>query len=265
MKKKTALITGATSGIGYEFAKIFAEKGYNLLLASRNKKKIDEIQSSFETEYGISVIKFPVDLSIPGSAKKIYEETRKKNIEINVLINNAGFGIQGEHVDSDIDKMAEMIQLNIIALTELCLLFGKKMKEKRRGHILNVASTAAYQPTPYVAAYASTKSYVLNFSEALAKEMEDYQVVVTCLSPGPTDTHFFDHAKLGDKKKGLFSNKTRMQSGKVAAIGVDALFAEKLSIISGLKNLFLAFINRFASRKITAIVSKKIMKDAIKG
>jgi len=265
MKKGTALITGATSGIGYDFASILAEKGYNLFLASRNKEKLDEIKTGFEKDYGISVETLAIDLATSGSAKQLYEETVNQNIEIDVLVNNAGFGVQGEHVDLDINKVQGMIQLNIATLTELCQFFGKGMKEKRKGHILNVASTAAYQPDPYLATYGASKSYVLNFSEALTKEMEDYHVVVSCLSPGPTDTNFFESSQIGDKKKGHFSNKGRMKSREVAVIGINALFAEKLSIISGKKNSFLAFTNRLAPRSLCAIILKKLMKDAMNG
>lgn len=262
-KKETALITGATSGIGYDFAAIFAEKGYDLFLASRNREKLDDIKARFEKQYDISVVIMPIDLSNVGSAKTVYKETLNQNAEINVLINNAGFGIQGEHIDLEMSKVQAMIQLNITTLTELCALFGKDMKKRRKGYILNVASTAAYQPIPYLAAYSATKSYVLNFSEALAKEMEDYQVVVTCLSPGATSTNFFDYAGIGDKKKGIFAKSARMKSGDVAIIGVDALFAKKISVISGKKNSFLAFTNRLASRKIAANISKYLVKNTM--
>jgi len=264
MKKGTALITGATSGIGYDFASILAEKGYNLFLASRNKEKLSEIKSGFEKDYGISVVTFAIDLATSGSAKLLYEETVNQNIEIDVLVNNAGFGSQGEHVDLDISKVEGMIQLNISTLTALCHFFGKDMKQRRNGHILNIASLAAYQPDPYFATYGASKSYVLNFSEALAKEMEDYHVVVTCLSPGATDTNFFDYAQIGDKKKGLFSNRARMKSREVADIGINALFAGKLSLISGTMNSFVAFTNRLAPRSLSAIISKKLMKDGMK-
>lgn len=128
---------------------------------------------------------------------------------------------------------------------------------------MNIASTAAYQPVPYLAAYSATKSYVLNFSEALAKEMEEFQVVVTCLSPGATSTNFFDYSGIGDKKKGLWANSARMQSRDVAIIGVNALFSKKLSVISGIKNSFLAFTNRFASRKMVANISKALVENAV--
>lgn len=262
-KKETVLITGATSGIGYDFATIFAEKGYDLFLASRNREKLDDIKMGFEKQYDISVMIMPIDLSKMESAKNVYEETLNQNAEINFLINNAGSGIQGEHIDLGMSRVQAMIQLNITTLTELCTLFGKDMKKRRNGYILNVASTAAYQPVPYLAAYSATKSYVLNFSEALAKEMEDYQVIVTCLSPGTTSTNFFDSAGIGDKKKGFYANSARMKSRDVATIGVNALFSKKLSVISGKKNSFLAFTNRFASRKIVANISKKLVKNAV--
>ena len=262
-QRETALITGATSGIGYDFADIFADKGYDLFLASRNREKLDNIKERFEKKYDISVETTPLDLSKMGSAQRLYQETLHRNTEINVLINNAGIGFPGEHVDLEISKVQSMIHLNITTLTELCAFFGKDMKKRRKGYILNVASNAAYQPVPYLAAYSATKSYVLNFSEALAKEMEDYQVVVTCLSPGPTNTSFFDNADIGEKKKGYWANSARMKSRDVALIGVDALFSKKLSVISGAKNSFLAFGNRFVSRRITANISKKLIKNAI--
>jgi short-subunit dehydrogenase len=260
-KKDTVLITGATSGIGYDFATIFAERGYDLFLASRNRKKLDDIKVSFEKQYDILVMTMSVDLSKVKSARTVYEETLNQNAEINVLINNAGFGIQGEHIDLEMSKVEEMIQLNITTLTEFCTLFGNEMKKRRKGYILNVASTAAYQPVPYLAAYSATKSYVLNFSEALAKELEDYQVVVTCLSPGATNTNFFDSAGIGEKKKGLWANSARMRSRDVAIIGVNALFAKKLSVISGVKNSLLTFTNRFAPRNMAANISKKLIKN----
>jgi len=131
-KKETALITGATSGIGYDFAAIFAEKGYDLFLASRNRGKLDDIKVSFEKQYDISVMIMPIDLSKVKSAKNVYKETINQNAEINILINNAGFGIQGEHIDLEMSEVQAMIQLNIATLTELCTLFGKDMKKREK-------------------------------------------------------------------------------------------------------------------------------------
>jgi uncharacterized protein len=219
-KIQTVLITGATSGIGYDFATIFAEKGCNLFLASRNQEKLDDIKVSFEKKYDISVMIMAIDLSVEKSADNIYNETLRQNVKIDILINNAGFGLQGEHINLETKKIQEMIHLNITTLTELCTFFGREMKERKKGYILNIASIAAYQPVPYLAAYSATKSYVLNFSEALAKEMEDYHVVVTCLSPGATSTNFFDEAGIGDRKKGLWANATRMESRKLQLLAL---------------------------------------------
>ncbi|MFO7568286.1 MAG: SDR family oxidoreductase [Smithellaceae bacterium] len=264
-KKQTVLITGATSGIGYEFAHIFAEKGYDLFLASRDRERLASIQTRFGDLYGIAVTTMPVDLAKPGVARKVYEETIRQKIDIQVLVNNAGFGIAGEHVDLDRLRVEEMIQLNVTSLTEMCSLFGAEMKKRKSGHILNVASTAAYQPVPYIAAYGATKSYVLNFSEALAMEMEDYGVSVTCLSPGPTDTKFFDSVGiegLAEKKTGIWAKNNRMESRQVAQIGVEALFAGKMSLVAGNWNSLFAFSSRLAPRKATAGISKRIMKQA---
>jgi uncharacterized protein len=263
-KRQTVLITGPTSGIGNDFAQIFAERGYDLFLVSRNSEKLSDIKNQVEKRLGISVAVMPIDLACAGSAQKVYDEILRRKIEIHVLVNNSGFGIGGELTDMDMSRVAEMIQLNVTTLTELCMLFGRGMKKKRSGYILNVASTAGYQPTPFVAAYGATKSYVLNLSEALAKEMEDYNVVVTCLSPGPTDTHFFDgygFEGVTEKEKGIWARKNLMKSRKVAEIGVNALFAKKLSTVAGFMNYLMVFSSRTAPRKVAAAVSKRIMKQ----
>ena len=230
-KKETVLITGATSGIGNDMAHIFAEKGYDLFLASRNREKMDAIKGKLEALHKIEVNTLPIDLAIPASACRLYEETISRNMEISVLVNNAGFAVYGEHVDQDPDRSAQVIHLNTVTLTQLCLLFGREMKKRRRGYILNVASTAAYQPTPFTAVYGATKSYVLSFSEALAQELEDYSVVVTCLSPGPTDTNFFEAVGVQDildsRKTGIWAKNNLMESRRVAEIGVNAPFCEK--------------------------------------
>ena len=266
-RSPAALITGPTSGIGYEIARIFAGRGYDLFLASRNALKLADIKRQFEKDFGISVATLPVDLAQGGSARSVYDETLRRKMDIHVLVNNAGFAIGGELADRDAQQVGEMIHLNVTTLTELCLLFGRDMKKKRSGHILNVASTAAYHPLPYLAAYGATKSYVLNFSEALAKEMEDYNVVVTALSPGPTDTNFFDRVGvdgLAQKQKGIWAKNKRMKAREVAEIGVEALFAKKLSIIAGNINSLFALSCRLSPRKFTVTVSKRIMQQATK-
>ena len=262
-KKKTVLITGATSGIGYDFARIFAVRGYDLFLVSLDQKKLENIKDKFEELYGIVVTIMAINLAKPSSARKIYEETIHHKIHIHILVNNVGVRIIGEHTGLDMGKMEDMIQLNVITLTKLCALFGNEMKKKRKGYILNVASTAAYQPVPYIAAYGATKSYVLNFSEALAKELEDYHVVVTCLSPGPTETNCFAESGMkgsAENKKWLWAKSNCMESLEVAEIGVNALFAKRLSIVAGSWNSLFAFSNRLAPRSATALISKALLK-----
>lgn len=260
MGNKTALITGGTSGIGYEIAISLAQKGYDLFIVSRSLEKLSNTKKDLEDRFEVKVDVMELDLAKSGSAQRVYEEVKNRNYEIETLINNAGVGLHGEQVELDIEPVDEMLHLNIITLTELCTLFGKEMKEKKEGHILNIASTGAYQPFPYMAAYCATKSYVLNFSEALTKELEDYNVHVTCVSPGVTDTDFFNKMGVGDAEKGFWKKSTRMSPRKVAEVAIKALFSNKLSVIPGLKNKFLAFISRFVPRSIVAMIAKAMSK-----
>jgi len=255
---KYTLITGATSGIGYEMAKLLAIKGNNLLLVSRNKEKLESIKSEFEAEFGIKAKYLVSDLSKTGASKDVFNFA--KELEINILINNSGFANYGEHTEIDIEENFNLIQLNIVALTELCALFGNKMKQRKEGMILNIASTAAFQPTPYFAAYGASKSYVLNFSEALAKELEEYNISVTCLSPGATQTNFFEAANIDDIKNSQLKKSSRQSAKQVAEVGIKAMFNKRLSVIPGFKNSFMAFSNRFAPRPLVAKISKSIMK-----
>ena len=210
MLKKWALITGATSGIGLEFSKILAAT-YNLILVGRDELKLEKTKQNllskqpagFDGEIEIICS----DLSNPTSAEFIFKECQKRSLNIDVLINNAGVGIFGEHVNLDDSDIMNMLNINMISLTFLCKYFAAEMKKRRAGYILNVASLGAYQPVPWIASYAASKSYVLNFSEALAKELEDYNVSVTCLSPGHTKTQFFKSAGIGDKETGFYGLK----------------------------------------------------------
>ena len=255
--KQAVLITGPTSGLGYEFSGIFAEKGYDLVLTSRDAEKLAKMKNDFEEKYKISVAVIHVDLSERNSAQQLFDECINRKIEVNILINNAAFGLFREHVALDPGTVRKMLQLNVITLTELCLLFGKVMKERGSGYILNVGSTAAFQPLPIFASYGASKSYVLNFSEALAKELEDSNVTVTCLWPGLMKTGFFTVAGVGDEAKGNYAMKARMSPRRVAEYGVSALFSRRLSVIPGMKNKLRAFVVRLFPRSLVANISKK--------
>ena len=146
----------------------------------------------FRSGLGAEVVEQTADLSEPSAAQALFDRTQRLGLRVDGLVNNAGFGVVEEHVEIDPERMYRMLQLDVVAVAELCHRYGREMKERRSGRILNIASTAAFQPTPFFAAYGAAKAFVLNFSEALAKEMEDYQVSVSCLAPGPTDTAFFE-------------------------------------------------------------------------
>lgn len=255
-----ALITGASSGIGREMAGLLAERNHDLVLVSRSGNKLEELAIEIEKQHKVTVHSFAIDLAERGSANQVFSFIQEKGRDVDVLINNAGVGLLEKHTEIDIDELGKMLQLNIVTVCDLCRLFGKEMKRRKRGRILNIASTAAYQPTPFFAAYGASKSFILNFSEALAKELEDYGVTVSCLSPGPTDTGFFTAIDKRGVKNGHFSKDSRHNVKTVAAIGIDMMFKGRLSRIVGVKNYLMAFSNRFAPRTMVASVAKNMMK-----
>ncbi|WP_129591878.1 SDR family NAD(P)-dependent oxidoreductase [Holospora curviuscula] len=264
MSKKWALITGATSGIGLEFSKLLAET-HDLILVGRNELKLSQTKKdlfskkSFRKDLQIQTI--VSDLSDTKSAEFIFKECQNRSLEIEVLINNAGVGVFGEHVTLFNEDIIHMLNINIISLTLLSKYFAYSMKQRRSGFILNVASLAAYQPVPWISSYAASKSYVLNFSEALSKELEDYNISVTCLSPGHTRTNFFKSAGIGDKETGFYRVNTRMSVEKVAKIGLNALFRKRISVIPGIKNNILGNLNRCAPRFLVAKIAKFLTRN----
>jgi uncharacterized protein len=249
--KKTALITGATSGLGFEFVKLFANDGYNLVLVARNEKKLEEIQQSY-TNIEVTII--PKDLSVLGAPKEVFEEMENRGIDIDVLVNNAGFGLMGKFDELDIQKELNMIQLNVSALTELTYYCLQKMKQRNTGRILNVASTAAFQPGPLMAVYYATKAFVLSFSEALVEELAGSSVTVTTLCPGATKTNFGSVANAEGTK--MFSRA--MASNLVAKRGYEALMSGKRVIITGGLNKAGALGAKFMPRSIAAKIAKYV-------
>lgn len=249
--KSTVLITGATSGLGLEFVKLFANDGYNLVLVARNKKKLEEIKQSYKN---LDVTVIPMDLSVPGAPKDVFEEVERLGITIDVLVNNAGYGLMGNFDVLDIQKQSNMIQLNVTALTELTYYFLQKMKQRNLGRILNVASTAAFQPGPQMAVYYATKAFVLSFSEALVEELSGSSVTVTTLCPGPTKTNFGAVANVEGTK--MFSQA--MPSDRVAKSGYEALMKGKRVIVTGGFNKAGALGAKFMPRSLAAKVAKYV-------
>ncbi len=252
--KKTALITGATSGLGYEFVQLLAKEQYNLIVVARNEEKLLSIKSEFPL---LNVTTIPMDLSKPGSVRKLVEEIQEKELQVDVLINNAGFGLLGKFDELNVEKQLEMIQLNISALTELTHAFLPQMKKQKFGQIMNVASTAAFQPGPMMAVYYATKAYVLSFSEALVEELAGTGVTVTTLCPGATKTNFGSVANV--EKTKMFSNA--MDATTVAALGYNGMKNGKRVVITGNSNKIGATAAKFLPRSTAAKIAKYVAGD----
>jgi len=208
----TALVTGASSGIGLELARLFAGDGHDLVLVARSEGRLREIGEQLETAHGITATVVASDLSKPNAARDLVEALRAALIEIDVLVNNAGFGLSGAFIDNDPRTQLDMLQVNVVALTELTRLLLPPMVARRSGRILNVASTAAFAPGPLAAVYGATKAYVLSFSEAIGEELRHSGVTVTALCPGPTQSGFSAAAGAGS---------TRSYSARVNAVAGD--------------------------------------------
>ena len=259
MFSKNVLITGGSNGIGKEMAKIFYQKGYNLILTGRNLQNLDKAKQDIMSENSNGFIEtISADLSTKNGADSIYQYTEKNRIQIDVLVNNAGVGVYGGLIQNDLEKIYSMIMLNDFSLVKLCNLYSKQMKDRKNGYILNIASLAAYQPVPYISTYAASKSFVLNFSEAFSLEMLEHGVNVTCVSPGHTDTNFFASAAIPDTNS-FYSKKTRVQPNLVAQYAIKSMFAKKRSVVYGAKNKFLSFLNKLVPRSVAARIALRLV------
>ncbi|MCU1311567.1 MAG: short-chain dehydrogenase/reductase [Candidatus Angelobacter sp.] len=243
--QKTALITGASGGIGYELAKLFAGDGYSLVLVARNKKLMDENAPELRKLGAPWVMNYPKDLVDLEAPEDVFAYTERANLQIDILVNNAGYGVRGAFAKTNLDDELEMMQLNMVALTHLTKLYLPQMVARGNGKILQVASTAAFQPGPFMAVYFASKAYVLSFSEALYEELRGTGVTVTALCPGPTATGFFERADMTSTK--LFKSGA-MDSKTVAEQGYRAMMDGKPLVITGLRNKLLTFSERFAPR-----------------
>jgi short-subunit dehydrogenase len=231
---KYALITGASSGIGYELAKLFAKDGYNLAIVGRDGAALQHKAGEF-SQHGVEVKIFVKDLFNRDEVFSLCEEVKAENLRIDVLVNDAGQGLYGEFKDNDIERELKIIDLNIVALTILTKHFVKEMVSRNSGKILNLASIASTTPGPWQAVYHATKAYVLSLTEAIREEIKDTEVTITALMPGVTDTDFFNKAGMQNSK--AVQDKTAMASpADVAKDGYDALMAGDDKVVSGIKN-----------------------------
>lgn len=245
---KTALITGASSGIGLELARVHARQGDNLVLVARSKKKLDELKTDIESKFDVSVYTIDKDLSVKDAAQDVFNELQKARIEIDYLINNAGFGHLGAFAGNPREKEEQMIQLNIAALTQFTKLFLPGMLARGSGKIMNVASVASFMPGPYMAVYYATKAYVLSFSEALNEEVRKMGVTVTALCPGPTASGFQETAAMDGIR--LIKMLKMPGSKEVAEYGYKAMIKGKAVAIHGLTNRLMVGSLRITPRSL---------------
>jgi short-subunit dehydrogenase len=250
---KTALVTGASSGIGLELARLFAADGYDLILVARDQGKLQRAADELKKMSKKTVRTLAKDLSAPGASDEVFAETQKMGVTVSVLVNNAGYGLHGRFVETDLATELKMLQVNVVALTHLTKLYVREMVKRGEGRILNVASTAAFQPGPLMAVYYASKSYVLLFSEAIANELKGTGVTVTALCPGATETEFAKRAQTEGTR--LFARKV-MNAETVARRGYRALMEGRSVVIPGMLNKVLAQSIRFLPRQMVTKASR---------
>jgi len=255
-QRKTALITGASSGIGRDLARLLSRDGYDVVLVARSEAKLRELAASLGT--GATVI--GADLSDPAAPRRVADELARKGVAVEVLVNCAGLGVAGPFVENDLAGELAVIQVNIVALTELTKRLLPAMVARRSGRILNVASTAAFQPGPGMAVYYATKAYVLSFSEAIADELRHTGVTVTTLCPGPTDSGFAAVAGVGASR--LFTLSAPARSEDVARAGIEAMKRGRRVVIHGAKNNVLALLVRLTPRRLVTVIARTLQERA---
>lgn len=264
-KTQVALVTGASQGVGQEIAKILAKKGWDLVLVARSQNKLEALKKELIESYSVRVECFAVDLSRTDAPALLKSFCELKQVTIDLLINNAGSGLFGESVELGNDALP-MLTLNIVALTHMCALFGKEMKERRSGSILNIGSIAGNQPTAYFASYAASKSYVFNYSLALRNELKPYKVNVTCVQPGYIRTNFDNTCRIQSQTYKKFSYKNGMSAEAVAACAVKSVLKKRAFVRAGFSNKCTAFFSNLVPRTflawILAVSVRSMTKDS---
>ena len=261
-RNQYALITGATSGIGYELAKLFAKDGYNLILVARNEERLQEITNQIKQQFGTEVTPIAKDLFEPNAPADLYQEVKDRGINVNVLVNDAGQGEWGPFFETDLERDFDIIQLNICATVALTKLFGQDMVTRNEGRILQLGSEAGKTPIPLLAVYAATKAFVVSFSVALSEELKKTNVTVTVLLPGATDTDFFHKAHAEDSV--TYREKKLQSPEDVAKDGYEALMSGESRIISGAKTKMHVLMADMLGDKASAAFMKKQMEPSEK-
>lgn len=247
--RETVLVTGASSGIGRELAFCFARDGADCVLLARSEDALHDLAETLTSRFDVAANVLPADLSEHDAAAKIQDELNERGLSVDVLVNNAGFGARGRFAELDRQRQIDMIQVNVTTLTDLTRCLLPDMLERGEGGVLNVASTAAFQPGPRMSVYYATKAYVLSFSDGLSEELSDTGVTATCLAPGPTRTSFIDEARMDESR--LFQFATVMSAEDVAQTGYEAFRTGRPVAIPGVANKLGAFLVRFSPRAVT--------------
>jgi len=258
-RKKTVLITGATSGIGKELALLFAKDGYKLVIAARNEQKLEETADQLKEAGSPQVTPISCDLAVAGNAQRLYEQIREKGIEIGTLINDAGAGEHGFFKETALDEELAIIQLNVASLVHLTKLYLREMVNRDEGRILQLASIAAYQPTPLLAVYAATKAFVLSFTDALINELKDTNVTMTALIPGPTSTEFFVRAHAENVK----ATENMDDPAIVAKIGYEALMSGKPHAVAPGMTSQIVMSSLMSNQQVAAMARKQMEEKAV--
>lgn len=258
--KRAALITGASTGIGYELVKCFARDGHDVVLVARNEAKLGEVASEIEEEFSVAARVMPADLSDAESPGRLFDALDKDGIEVDYLVNNAGFGSNGKFAEADLASQLSMIEVNVTALVHLTGLFLPKMLERGRGRVMNLASTASFQANPMMAVYGATKAFVLSFSEAVSNEIKDSAVTVTAVCPGATHTEFQSRA---DCHGMPFLNNPWikvMSAKEVAQMGYRGFMNGQGVVVTGLLNFLGTQSVRFVPRSLVAEAARRMIE-----
>jgi short-subunit dehydrogenase len=252
LTNKTALVTGASSGLGVDFARQLAAKGANLVLVARRQDQLCSVAAEIEKEYAVKAHAITMDLAEPSAPQALYDQLQQLGVKIDVLVNNAGFGAFGNFVEVPWDRYKALLDIDVVTLTHLTRLFLPDMVSRGSGYVLQVASNGAYQPTPTYAVYSAAKSYVLSMGEAINFELRGTGVSVTVISPGVTATEFL---KVSGQPISLYERVTLMDSKTVARIGIDSLLRRRASVVPGFVNSLVALSTRLFPLRISAALA----------
>lgn len=247
--RRRALITGASAGIGRELARLFAQDGHDLVITARGTERLLELAQELKEAHGVDVVVEPADLTDAAAPSALFDALARRGLDVDLLVNNAGFGAAGPFLDLELERQTSMIEVNVAALTKLTHLFARSMVERGFGRVLNIASTAGFQPGPGMAVYYATKAYVISFSEAIAHELKGTGVTVTCHCPGPTATEFGERA--GNEKSRLFQMGTVASAERVATDAYRAMQRGRVLAVHGALNWMTMESLRVSPRALT--------------